>query len=101
MGITEQGKQWRNTLVDLYNKVKDRSRNYQLLSGTTSLIIIVLNVIIVGKGDLKLSDITVAVFVVIMTILKGIQVQFKFAAVATELYNSLATIRDMIVEVED
>lgn len=65
------------------------------------MFIIVLNVLIVGKGDLKFSDVVVAFFVIIMTVLKAIQVQFQFASTSTQLEVSLGAIRDTLVHVEN
>lgn len=92
---------WFNMLVDLYNTVKSKASQYQTLAGSTSMFIIVLNVLIVGKGDLKLSDVVVAFFVIIMTVLKAIQVQFQFASTSTQLEVSLGAIRDTLVHVEN
>jgi len=99
--IAPQCLQWQRILADLYKTVKQKAALYQFYAGSTSMLIIVLNVLIVGKGDLKLSDVTVALFVVFMTILKSLQVQFQFSPVSSQLSASLGAIRDTIVAVED
>jgi hypothetical protein len=91
--IDAQCKEWERMLKFFYVLVTQYAKKYELIAGLTSMIIIVLNVLIVGKGDLKLHDLTVAFFVVAMTILKAVQVQFAFAAICSELGNSLALLR--------
>jgi len=96
-----QCREWTEVLDRTYKQCMSSAKNQDRLSILSSGAIIVLNVVIVGANDLKLTGILVSIFVIIMTVVKSLQLKFQYDVCGSELHACKAGLRAVKISVRE
>lgn len=99
--VAEQCANWDVVVRRMYKACMDKAIVNDMLASLTSMIVIVLNVLVVGKQDLNLPNVAVSIIVVFNSVIKALQMQFKYAPHAAQLHSAKASLRDCCVKIDD
>ncbi|CAK0838024.1 unnamed protein product, partial [Prorocentrum cordatum] len=85
-----QTRVWESYLSTLYEECMLKAKVMNYTSIACSTIIIVLNVLVVGATDLNIGSLAVAIFMVIVSVVKALQLKFLYDNVAMECHDAKA-----------
>lgn len=96
-----QTRVWESYLSTLYEECMLKAKVMNYTSIACSTIIIVLNVLVVGATDLNIGSLAVAIFMVIVSVVKALQLKFLYDNVAMECHDAKAALRDQLLKVRE
>lgn len=95
----EQTQAWESFLLKLYEGCRWSEFAYFYTSMALSTLIVVLNVIVVGADVLDINALTVSIFMVVVSVVKAVQLKYKFDVVKEECHIAKEGLRDTLLEV--